>query len=66
MIHTRFVAAMLAGAASVALAGPAFAVDGADLVNKLNAANAVSGVTIGYASIEDNGDTALLALQAAE
>ena len=60
MIHTRFVAAMLAGAASVALAGPAFAVDGADLVNKLNAANAVSGVTIGYASIEDNGDTLIL------
>ncbi|MCF3642298.1 hypothetical protein LXM94_20210 [Rhizobium sp. TRM95111] len=60
MIHTRFHSAMLAGAAFVALAGPALALDGADLVNKLNAANVTSGVTIGYANIAVDGTTLTL------
>lgn len=60
MLQNRTLRRMLAGVALSAFATPAFAVDGADLVNKLNAANAASSVTISYGNIVVDGDTVTL------
>lgn len=60
MLHKRTIRTMLAGIAMAALASPAFAIDGADLVNKLNAASGTSGWTISYGSIATDGDTVVL------
>lgn len=57
MMHTRNFRLMLASAAFVSLTGPAFALDGAALMTKLNAAYAVSGATIAYDGVEVDGDT---------
>ena len=43
MMPTRNLRLMLASAAFIGLSGPAFALDGADLVTKLNAAYALNG-----------------------
>ncbi|MDX3928734.1 MAG: hypothetical protein QHC90_23380 [Shinella sp.] len=64
MIHIRHLRTMLAGAALTAFAGPAFALDGADLVNKLNAISPTSGFTVGYDTIAVEGST--ITLRAAE
>ncbi len=57
MMHTRKFRLMLASAAFVSLTGPAFALDGAALMTKLNAAYAISGATITYDGVEVDGDT---------
>ncbi|CZT34805.1 hypothetical protein [Rhizobium sp. 9140] len=49
--------------ASVALAGlasPAFALDGADFVTKLNAAYATNGATLAYEAVDVNDDSVVL------
>lgn len=57
MIRNRTLAAMLAGA-TLAFASPALAIDGDDLLTKLNAAyDAAAGVTIGYSGVSVSGDT---------
>ncbi|MDR6757430.1 hypothetical protein J2Y48_002726 [Mycoplana sp. BE70] len=60
MLQNRTLRRMLAGVALSAFATPAFAIDGTDLVNKLNAANATSGVTVSYGNIVVDGDTVTL------
>ena len=60
MIRIPHLRSLLAGAALVSLAGPAFALDGADLVNKLNATYATSGLSIGYSNIDVDGETVTL------
>ncbi|WEZ83851.1 hypothetical protein P6U16_03520 [Rhizobium sp. 32-5/1] len=57
MMHMRNFRLMLASAAFISLTGPAFALDGAALMTKLNAAYAVSGATITYDGVEVDGDT---------
>ena len=60
MMRTSHFRTLLAGAALATLASPAFALDGADLVAKLNATYATSGVTIGYANAAVDGSTVTL------
>lgn len=62
MLYNRTLRKMFASVALAAIASPAFALDGADLVAKLNAANSASGMTVTYGSIAADGDT--LTLQA--
>lgn len=57
MLQNRTLRRMLAGVALSAFATPAFAIDGTDLVNKLNAANVASGVVVSYGNIAVDGDT---------
>ena len=64
MMRTSHFRALLAGAALAALASPAFALDGADLLAKLNAAYATSGVTINSSNVAADGST--VTLQGAE
>lgn len=64
MLHKCTTRTMLAGVALAALSSQAFAIDGADLVNKLNAASGVSGFTVSYGNIAVDGDT--VTLQAAK
>lgn len=64
MNRTPYLRSLFAGAALALAAGPAFALDGADLMAKLNAAYATSGVSIGYAGIAVDGST--VTLQGAE
>lgn len=56
MMHTRKIRLMMASAALLTLAGPAFALDGADLMKKLDAATSVNGTTITYDKAEVDGD----------
>jgi hypothetical protein len=51
---------LLAGVALAGLSSPAFALDGADLVTKLNAAYATGGADLAYQSIEESDDTIVL------
>ncbi len=51
---------LLSGVAALAFASPAFALDGADLVAKLNAAYAPSGATIAYDNVTVDGTTVTL------
>lgn len=60
MMRTSHFRTLLAGAALVTLASPAFALDGADLMAKLNATYATSGVTIGYTNAAVDGSTVTL------
>lgn len=60
MIRTSRFRSLSAGVALAFLAGPAFALDGADLMTKLNAAYATSGVTIGYSDVRVDGSTVTL------
>ncbi len=60
MMHTRNLRLMLASAAFIGLSGPAFALDGADLVTKLNAAYAISGGSIAYENVAVDGTTVTL------
>lgn len=62
MLYNRTLRKMFASVALAAIASPAFALDGADLVAKLNAANSASGLTVTYGNIAVDGDT--LTLQA--
>lgn len=60
MLHSRTLRTMATGVALAALASPAFALDGADLIAKLNAANGASGLTVSYGNIATDGDTITL------
>ncbi|MFB2551180.1 hypothetical protein [Ensifer soli] len=60
MVHARSFRLMLAGVAFACLGSNAFALDGADVVAKFNAANAVSGATVGYGSVDVSGSTVTL------
>ncbi|MCQ4632255.1 MULTISPECIES: hypothetical protein [Shinella] len=60
MMRTSHFRTLLAGAALATLASPAFALDGADLMAKLNATYATSGVTIGYSNVGVDGSTVTL------
>jgi hypothetical protein len=60
MMPTRNLRLMLASAAFIGLSGPAFALDGADLVTKLNAAYTANGMTIAYEGAEVDGTTITL------
>ncbi|MBP1860804.1 DUF945 family protein [Rhizobium herbae] len=60
MLPNRNLRLMLASAAFIGLSGPAFALDGADLVTKLNAAYALSGATIAYENVAVDGTTVTL------
>jgi hypothetical protein len=51
---------LLASAAAIAFASPAFALDGADVLKKINAAYHVQGATIAAKSIAVNGTTVTL------
>lgn len=57
MMRTSHFRTLLAGAALATLASPAFALDGADLLARLNATYATSGVTISAANIAVDGST---------
>ncbi len=60
MMRTSHFRALLAGAALATLASPAFALDGADLLTKLNATYATSGVSITSSNVEADGSTVTL------
>jgi hypothetical protein len=60
MLPNRNLRLMLASAAFIGLSGPAFALDGADVVTKLNAAYALSGATIAYENVAVDGTTVTL------
>ncbi|WP_440981244.1 hypothetical protein [Shinella sumterensis] len=60
MMRTSHFRSLLAGAALVTLASPAFALDGADLMTKLNATYATSGVSVGYSNVAVDGSTVTL------
>lgn len=60
MMRTSHFRTLLAGAALASLASPAFALDGADLLAKLNATYATSGVTISSSNIAVDGSTVTL------
>ncbi|MDO9416022.1 hypothetical protein [Pararhizobium sp.] len=60
MIHTRTLRLMMAGAAFLSLTGSAFALDGAAVVAKLNAAYAYSGASLTYDKVEVDGTTVKL------
>lgn len=60
MMSSRNFRLMLASAAFIGLSGPAFALDGADLVTKLNAAYALNGTSITYDSADVDGSTVTL------
>ena len=57
MMRTSHFRTLLAGAALASLASPAFALDGADLLAKLNATYATSGVTISSSNVTVDGST---------
>ncbi|UDF30107.1 UNVERIFIED_ORG: hypothetical protein LHK14_01925 [Roseateles sp. XES5] len=60
MMRTSHFRTLLAGAALAALASPAFALDGADLLAKLNATYATSGVSIASSNVAVDGSTVTL------
>lgn len=60
MMRTSHFRALLAGAALATLASPAFALDGADLLAKLNATYATSGVSISSSNVTADGSTVML------
>lgn len=60
MMPTRNLRLMLASAAFIGLSGQAFALDGADLVTKLNAAYALNGATVAYEKVAVDGTTVTL------
>ena len=60
MMRTSHFRTLLAGAALATLASPAFALDGADLMAKLNATYATSGVSINSSNVAVDGSTVTL------
>lgn len=60
MMRTSHFRTLLAGAALASLASPAFALDGADLLAKLNATYATSGVTVSSSNVAVDGSTVTL------
>ncbi len=60
MMRTSHFRTLLAGAALATLASPAFALDGADLLAKLNATYATSGVSISSSNVAVDGSTVTL------
>ncbi|WP_411035242.1 hypothetical protein [Shinella sp. BYT-45] len=60
MMRNSHFRTLLAGAALATLASPAFALDGADLMAKLNATYATSGVSVGYSNVAVDGSTVTL------
>ncbi|NRP71047.1 hypothetical protein ILFOPFJJ_01930 [Ensifer psoraleae] len=56
MTHTRKIRLMMASAAFLTLAGPAFALDGADMMKKLDAALSTNGSSILFDKADVNGD----------
>lgn len=56
MMHTRKIRLMMASAALLTLASPAFALDGADLMKKLDAATNANGTSLTYDKAEVDGD----------
>lgn len=56
MMHTRKIRLMMASATLLTLTGPAFALDGADLMKKLDAATNANGTSITYDKAEVDGD----------
>ncbi|WEX87525.1 hypothetical protein PZN02_003928 [Sinorhizobium garamanticum] len=56
MMHTRNIRLMMASAALLTLAGPAFALDGADMMKKLDAALSANGSSIRFDKADVNGD----------
>ncbi|MBB3647554.1 hypothetical protein FHX14_003769 [Rhizobium sp. BK619] len=57
MKHMRNLRLMMASTAFLALAGPSFALDGADMMKKLNAATSAGGTVITFEKAEVDGDT---------
>jgi hypothetical protein len=60
MMRTSHFRTLLAGAALATLASPAFALDGADLLAKLNATYATSGVSVSSSNVAVDGSTVTL------
>lgn len=60
MMRTSHFRTLLAGAALASMASPAFALDGADLLAKLNATYATSGVSISSSNVTADGSTVTL------
>ncbi|WFU48618.1 hypothetical protein [Sinorhizobium terangae] len=56
MTHTRKIRLMMASAALLILTGPAFALDGADMMKKLDAALSANGSSIRFDKADVNGD----------
>ncbi|OAP48089.1 hypothetical protein [Sinorhizobium americanum] len=56
MMHTRKIRLMMASAALLTLASPAFALDGADMMKKLSAALEVNGTSLAFDKAEADGD----------
>lgn len=59
-MRTSSLRTLLAGAAIAAFAGPAFALDGADVVNKMNAAFGTMSVSVSYSTVSVYGSTVTL------
>lgn len=57
MIKNKFAHGLLAGAALTFLSGPAFALDGKDMMSKLTAAYGQFGAGISYDDVETDGST---------
>ncbi|MBB3523393.1 hypothetical protein [Rhizobium sp. BK456] len=57
MKHMRDLRLMMASTAFLALAGPSFALDGADMMKKLNAATSAGGTVITFEKADVDGDT---------
>lgn len=60
MMRTSHFRTLLAGAALATLASPAFALDGADLLTKLNATYGTSGVSVSSSNVAVDGSTVTL------
>ncbi|MGR9452915.1 hypothetical protein [Rhizobium leguminosarum] len=57
MKHMRNLHLMMASTAFLTLAGPAFALDGTDMMKKLNAATSAGGTVITFEKADADGDT---------
>lgn len=60
MTYYRNARLLLAGAALLTMSGPAFSLDGQDLLTKLNAAYAGNGGTLAVKSVDVNGSDAVM------
>ncbi|MFN7102507.1 MAG: hypothetical protein ACK4N1_07755 [Pseudorhizobium sp.] len=60
MSHTSKLQALMAGTGMLLMAGPAFSLDGPDLLAKINAATGMSGTPITAQSVDVNGTTVTL------
>jgi hypothetical protein len=56
MMHTRKIRLMMASAAFLTLAGPAFALDGAEMAKKLSSALELNGSSLAFDKAEVDGD----------